>query len=276
MVKTLLIQPIFAPDEARYQRNLASARSLIERASSDTEAFACLFGGWGRPDLIAQLSDFIAHNVPNQLAPPRLFESNIGKAAVTNALYRDHVQSRADIEHLWLIDSDMLLQEPADVQAALLVELANAFGDAQGRPAGLLSLAQAEHNCHVSAISENEVAIRLSDGSVQTVLYPNKPSGIAGGCILVSRAAWEAVEGYRELGVYAGEDGWLVYMIGHAGFAYGVAADIAVVHPYDGDVRYIEWKRDASQTFNHESHYTQSREHADDFWLSDLLGEPNS
>jgi len=80
----------------------------------------------------------------------------------------------------------------------------------------------------------------------EKIVYPSQAGGIAGGALFISKEAWEKVNGYRELGVYASDDAILLSQIGQAGYSYGVAENINVIHPYGDDENGVRQWKDSS------------------------------
>jgi hypothetical protein len=112
---------------------------------------------------------------------------------------------------------------------------------------GIIAFNQYDANCHLISCHENEYAFLNTIDSLkktyhEKMIYPNTPSGIAGGCLFINRSMFELSNGYRVMGVYAGDDAYLLIDCDKHGFSYQVAETLGVVHPRCNDLEYAEMK----------------------------------
>jgi hypothetical protein len=106
---------------------------------------------------------------------------------------------------------------------------------------GLISLMQREANCHNPSIyAHSEVVVG------EKLVWPAHPSGIAGGALFISAEAWHRT-GYRVMGVYAGDDAYLLCDIHNLGYHLRVIDSLSIIHPPDYDIPYAAWKHTVCQ-----------------------------
>ena len=263
-----LIQPIFVPDDARLVRNLDSLKSLLPLFASDRILHRADFGGWNTGDRFNIIADFIRSNFPLERISITEYSQNMGKAHIVNDLARKVPRPQPAL--LLLCDSDIIFPSTHPDIITTVAEIGIRFASAMGQKLGMLALNQSEHNCHLSEKFINVVELKMENGSRELVKYPDSPSGIAGGCLLTTFEMFANVGGYRELGVYAGEDAHYLLSVAQSGGCFGMAETCAITHPYDHDYAYAQWKRNAAETFVTHSveSYNASQDHADQFWTS--------
>jgi hypothetical protein len=101
---------------------------------------------------------------------------------------------------------------------------------------GLLALMQREDNRHYPCIYEHSEIV-----CCERVVWPTHPGGIAGGALFLSAEAWHRT-GYRVMGVYAGDDAYLLQDMHNLGYDIRVIDSLGIIHPADNDVPYTDWK----------------------------------
>jgi hypothetical protein len=264
----LVCQPIFGPISRVTERNVNSLITLGKYLKEHkVENVEVCFGGWcaDKPQW-----DSIIETVRTNFGKKDIlsFKDNVGKAVVINNL----VKRFAKPHHKYIMsaDSDILFPNNEEFFNRLIA-MANKSEEVKKRPFGMLGLQQQGQGCHYKTCYENahpySVNIKGKD-FIEKMVWPNQPSGIAGGCIFISKRAWEAVGGYRVMGVYAGDDAYFLYDLAMKGFTWQMADTIPIIHPPDNDEEYAKWKvkvcqRDSGAAKNNID--AQIKE-ASDFW----------
>lgn len=252
----LLIQPIFAPDVAQTERNVNSIRSLgtyLKKHTTDGFNLMVIMGGWAKSDDLWQI---ILNEGKAQFGPnftPVRFDKNYGKAYVVNNLYKSVIAQNDNIDALISADSDIIFPLETPHILTRLVIAAEKMVEIKKQPWGLVALNQLEAGCHWKSCYDNqaEYTVNIKGKSYkEKVVWPSAPSGIAGGCLFINRKYWEKVGGYQVMGVYAGDDAYLLLFCGQAGFSWQMADTIGIIHPADNNQEYAQWK---VKTCNYES-----------------------
>lgn len=221
-------------------RNLASLRSVVEQLGGVIPNQSLIFGGWAASDALwAPLQALIEDRLPGAVLHRN--EENQGKAWVVNQLVAHAINSGDMFKYILTADSDMVFPHHQSAFVKRLIRAAEKLQKNSNKPLGLLALGQTGDDRNWPAVYENCFRYYYRFRK-EWVCFPNRPSGIAGGCILVGREAWEAVGGYRVMGVYSGDDAYLLLDVAEAGFCYGLIKTLAVEHPPEADDDYLEWK----------------------------------
>jgi hypothetical protein len=136
----------------------------------------------------------------------------------------------------------------------------------------MVSLNQLGANCHWKVCYENQYTYTNRFGGGEKIVYPTAPSGIAGGCLFVSKSCWETVNGYRQMGLYTGDDAWLLVDTYTNGFSHQMSDTIGIIHPEENDEEYAKWKnkvcgRDCVGGVRRDN-IDKIIEEADEFWKS--------
>ena len=84
----------------------------------------------------------------------------------------------------------------------------------------------------------------------EMICCPNGDSGVAGGCLFISSDFWKFVNGYKILGVYAGDDSGLMVDSFRNGYHFFMSNSIRCIHPIETNNKYAEWKVRACHTMN--------------------------
>jgi len=249
MIKTILYtQPVFAPDQMRTDRNVNSIKSFGEYLKvngNDRFGLTIVIGGWASNDsLWQQIVSAGIDAFGNSFIPIR-FDRNYGKAFVVNKLVAIAAENGTSFDAILTADSDILFPLNTEHMFARLAVLAEKVESQKFMPFGMVSLNQLGSGCHWKVCYENSIEYELKiDTQVykEKIVWPNNPSGIAGGCLFIGRRMWENCKGYRILGLYAGDDAFLLVDCQRIGFSYQMSASIAIVHPPEHDEEYAKWK----------------------------------
>lgn len=165
----------------------------------------------------------------------------MGKRTLSTRRCAEPVRCGRD-DFLLLMDADIVLDLSCLHAIERLAAIAVCSETVTNKPFGLIAPMQVEADCHAPAVYQSFYTLRTSLRDAEKVYFPPQPSGIAGGCVLCSFEVWQLIGGYRPLGVYAGDDAFLLLDVGRAGYSYQVAADIHIIHPRDNDPEYAKWK----------------------------------
>jgi hypothetical protein len=271
-METIYIQPIFAPDKKRFDRNWESLNSFFNYCKKYNYDVKFAIGGWCQDAYWQKFTDLVNDSYFKNKITLLRFEKNYGKAAVVNLLYRKVKEKGVDFKYILTCDSDILFLEDTPHMIDRLEQLARESVIHTKKPFGLVSLNQQGANCHWKVCYENQYTYTNTFDQSEKIVYPNAPSGIAGGCLFISKECWEKVDGYRQMGLYAGEDAYILIDAYNNGFSHQMSDSISIVHPEENDAEYAKWKhmvcqRDTAGGIRRENIDDKIKE-ADDFWKS--------
>lgn len=277
MPNILYVQPIFVPDQMRLDRNKNSIESFgryIKSQGTGNIPLVVLMGGWARTDALwDEIVKCCKENISETFSPIR-FDKNFGKAVVVNNLVKAAQNAQAAYDYILTADSDMLFAPEVKMLFIRLLGAANQVTETKKIPFGYISLNQKGAGCHWPVCYENIITYTATIGDMvfnEKMVWPKNPSGMAGGCLFISRVAWEAVNGYRVLGCYAGDDAYFLVDIATKGFSYQMSDSIYVVHPPEDDVEFAKWKVKVCSRDSHtgsKANLDAQIKEADDFWNS--------
>ena len=239
----LLCQPIFGPNKKVTERNVNSLITLGKYLAKHkvTNVEVC-FGGWCMDKMqwepiLATIKEYFGKK--DILS----FKDNIGKAVAINTLTKKFLKPHH--KYIMSADSDILFPQENDEFFNRLIAMANKSESIKNKPFGLIGLNQQGQGCHYKTCYENskEYMVSLNGKNfLEKIVWPNQPSGIAGGCLFISRKAWDAIGGYRVMGVYAGDDAYFLMDLGQRGFTWQMSDSIPIIHPPENDEEYAKWK----------------------------------
>ena len=249
MTKILVCQPIFCPDQIRFERNVRSLTSLALYLKQYPYPISFSFGGYSKDEFWEPIQTLIQDSFGVE---PVRFPKNLGKASIVNSLL-----SNIDAPYIFTCDSDICfpLDEPRIFERLVAVM--------ETQDIGLIGLMQREANCHNPCIYEHTEEV-----AGERLVWPTYPGGIAGGALFISAEAWHRT-GYRVMGVYAGDDAYLLIDIHNLGYGIRVIDSLSIIHPQDNDSAYAVWKHHVCQRdqvqLTSEDLETRVQE-ADTFW----------
>jgi len=239
---TIFIQPIFAPDKKRFERNWESLTSFFKYCDTYKYDIKFAIGGWCPDEYWNQFVNLVnSRDSKNKITLLR-FERNYGKAVVVNKLYNTVREKNVQYKYILTCDSDILFPSDTTRMVERLEKLATESPTYTRKPFGMVSLNQLGANCHWKICYENQFTYDNGLGQTENIVYPNAPSGIAGGCLFISKNCWESVGGYRQLSIYAGDDAYLLVDAYTKGFSHQMSDSIAIIHPEENDELYAKWK----------------------------------
>lgn len=264
MKKVAYVQPIFAPDKLRFERNIASIKSMGEYLRKypykDIELH---FGGWADDDFWPTFKEFIKEEFKDFTFIIKKFDRNYGKAFVVNKLMKE-----VETEYVLTADSDILFLEEEKNMFERLVFAAEKVPEVRGKPMGLIALNQKGQNCHLDFCYKHKVEFNGENGRYEALCFPKGKGGIAGGCIFFRNDVWKKIGGYREMGIYSGEDAYFLVDLFDAGYCLQIFETLHVRHPAENDPIYAKWKVKVCQRDSgHGRKITKSQMiEADSFW----------
>jgi hypothetical protein len=218
-MKLCIVQNIFAPNEELLNKNIKSLKSLKNIKRGDF-----YFSGWVAKKEYWDILDPHIYS----LSPKKYIKrnKNYGKAYNINLL-----TSGLNYDLLLTFDSDIIFSDEIDYYK----EIENMYNQIDNL--GIIAFNQKEQNCHLTNILTSSKMI----GS-NKYIYNENGGGIAGGCILINFNLWKELGGYRVMGVYAGDDGFLFSDSKNKGKFIAMNEDIYVIHPQEKNSEYQNWK----------------------------------
>ncbi len=271
----LYVQPIFAPDQRRADRNIASIQTMgefIKTNGTDGIKLTIVFGGWAiNDDLWNQIVSACKKYINESINPVR-FDRNYGKALIVNKLIKVAEQTTDNFQAMLTADSDILFPLENKNMFGRLAFAATQLESQKQKPFGMVALNQKGEACHYASCQENniEYIINTGSGSInEKIVWPTNPSGIAGGCIFLSKKMWDIVGGYRVMGVYSGDDAWLLVDCFSKGFSHQMFDSLSIIHPPENDAEYSAWKVKVCQRDSMtgpKSNIDPQIKEADQFW----------
>ena len=267
MSRTIYLQPIFVPDEKRFKRNLDSLNSFIIYCKKWNVNINCLFGGWGKKEYMDQIIKLLQDkSLPFNVVNISRFEKNYGKATVVNHLVEKADDKGLEYDFILTADSDILFKPDVPNMVERLENCAKELEEYRKIPFGIITFNQEGDNRHWKKVYENELNTKS-----ENFVYGNTHEGYAGGCIFVNRKAWDRVGGYRVMGVYAGDDGWLMLDLYNQGFSLNLILSLSIIHPEENDDDYKLLKDRVLQRDSRggkiKNNINNIIEEFDEFWL---------
>ena len=241
-MSTIYIQPIFVPDEKRFERNLNSLKSFSTYVKENNLKIPCIFGGWGKEEYMKKIIEFLSNKENGlNIISIQKFNKNYGKAIVVNTLFKTVESKKVPFDYFLTADSDILFKLDNRNFFDRLENAAKQIEIIRKKPFGLISLQQEGQCCHLPMIYKNKINFPYKDIN-ESVVYPDGNGGIAGGCLFFSKDNWVKIGGYRVLGVYAGDDAYSLIDTVKIGNSIQMFESLSVVHPPEDDVEYQKWK----------------------------------
>tara|TARA_R110000851_G_scaffold108257_2_gene229347 strand:+ start:4602 stop:5408 length:807 start_codon:yes stop_codon:yes gene_type:complete len=259
------IQPIFIPDENHLDINIESIKTFGNYIKEFPYDVKCVFGGWAKsPKWFSEICCMIQKNIPDDIILEiKAYDKNYGKAYVVNDLYRSINTHK--FKYFLTADSDIQFSPKICNIFEKLHSIAENFTEETKKKLGLISLNLEDEQCHIIKQLKKEYHVLTSDGTKEKLIYNASGAHIAGGCIFVSRSAWDEVGGYKELSVYGGHDGTLLSDMNQKKYMCVVSPELSVIHPRNKDVLYRRHKQQLQKTKDGKS-LKQTMVQTEDFW----------
>lgn len=240
---TIYVQPVFAPDNFRFERNLNSLTSYFNYVKENNYDMKFAIGGWcPNDDYWNRIVTLINTKGVNNKITLLRFEKNYGKATVVNKLYEKVKEKGVTFKYMLTADSDILFTLETKHLVERLEDVAEKSVAVRNKPFGMVGLQQLGSGCHFESIFQNEYKITNRYGEEERIVYPTSPSGIAGGCLFFSKDAWDKVDGYRVQGNYAGDDAYVCIDMANNGYSWQVTPNVSIIHPQEDDKEWAAWK----------------------------------
>lgn len=241
MSSIVYVQPVFAPDQSRLDRNIESIKSFANYIKEHPYPdLKIILGGWVQTDeywnqIKETVRDYIGPGVPI-----KRFDRNYGKATVVNTLYKSKGDQKFD--YMLTADSDIVFDANQPNLFKRCIEAANESVRKRNKPFGIMALNQMGQCCHLKEhVYQNRHKYQGSNG-VEEIVWPRGNGGIAGGCLFTSTKCWEEIGGYRVMGVYSGDDAYYLIDANARGYSLQMFESGKIVHPHDHDQEYAQWK----------------------------------
>ena len=233
--KICVVQPIFCPDEVLLKKNINSIKSQINIKDTRCDFY---YAGWCKNESYCNKLD----TVINEHNPIKYIkqDKNYGKAYNVNELLKDIPQDKYDM--LITFDSDIIFKDNNFISTIDRIQqnIVNI---------GLLAPNMEEAPCHSCdnfskmKINNDIITFNDRDGSVGR----ERNCGISGGCLCIDFKIWKQINGYKVMGVYAGEDAQLLNDIASKQRCACIIEDLYIIHPKDENSAYNKWKGETCQ-----------------------------
>lgn len=240
--KYALIFPVFIPNKQFLDENVKSLKSWY-KSLKDIDF---IIGGYfATPELKEEFLNKI-EDVTNGFFYYSDFDKNYGKAYIVNKLSETYLELNKDCEYFITCDSDIILEENQNNICERLEKICKTANGIDNKDVAYLSFEQTGDCCH-EHLKFNYKKDLVIDNNIETIARNTELSGIAGGALFINVNFWKEVKGYRVMGVYAGDDGFLLldsYLLNYNVF---VIETIKVEHPLRINKKYSTWKRNKLQ-----------------------------
>jgi hypothetical protein len=247
-MKVLFTSPIFLPNEEMFNKNYKSISSYVNIFKNCPYEYKIVIGGWSINDeywnKIIDLCNSLNLNI--QI---KRFDRNYGKAYVINDLVKS-MDNSDYYDYMLTADSDIIFKEiPNFFERLEDIKIIGMRGFSRGF--GVVGLMQEEGNCHlIDYLQENSHSYANRYGHAEKLVWNNYPGGIGGGCLFISMINWKKVGGYKVMGVYAGDDAYLLLDTHGQGNSVCLITTLAVIHPWEGNADYQNWKGRVCQAYS--------------------------
>jgi hypothetical protein len=237
----LYCQPIFAPNLTLLNKNINSLNSIHEyltKYNLTHNSINFCFGGWTIND---EYWNIIYNKIKELFNVEAIrFDKNYGKAYVVNKLVK-YSQKIYNFKYIFTLDSDIIIDVDESNMFERLIICVGMSELILNKKCGLIALNQKICNCHMNCVYENSFNFN-SDYKKEKIVYPNGYGGIAGGCLFIPLESWNIVNGYRVMGVYAGDDAYILLDLYNKNMSIQMVDSINCIHPIDTDEKYSLWK----------------------------------
>lgn len=259
--KIVFIQPIFCPNDFYFKINLKSLKSFIDYKKRFDSNIQIIVGGYCFKQ---NYWDDFQKILPDG-AIIHKFDRNYGKGYVVNELYSMYADK--SIPYMLTCDSDIIFDTKEDNIFERLIKISEHFKKYKNQ-LSLFSLNQNDDNCHDWNFLTQELNIEN-----EKICFGQNGGGIAGGCIFLSTEIWKKVKGYRVMGVYCGDDGFLNLDIFKNGGFVGVTKSISIIHPNhkNEDKDYTLWKVHKIRNNAISNNYENELNDVENYWRNKNL-----
>ena len=226
-MKFIFISPVFCPNDYMFERNIKSIESSIKFILPKVEIY--LIGGYcAKQEYWEKIETLL--NKDNTSIKIYKGKKNKGKAYNVNKMINYVNLKNIEYDYILTCDSDIIFIE----------DIIHYFKKLNFDNHGIIALNQLEHSCHIK--NNLEKKIELHNGIKIKFYYSPNGTHIAGGCWFIKREAWLMSGGYKVFGVYCSDDATLLKDISNLGFKVCICDNLKVIHPFDNNKEYAEWK----------------------------------
>jgi GT2 family glycosyltransferase len=221
---------IYIPTYHRFEETKRSLTSILEAAYTSSFPGVNVFIGDNNSPM--EMKDWLTGLARTDKVYVMLSKQNLGKPAMINYMYKQY----PTCDYFISIDSDMVADENRQYnfidEMVKVIDLNPEFG--------VISAFQKEHDCH---LWDQGLTEKKNFGS-HVIRYGNYQS-VAGGCVILRNEDWKAVGGgYVVMGLYGYDDAHLMlYTKQKLNKECGILETVKLVHPYDKDKDYENWKK---------------------------------
>lgn len=229
--KILIVHTIFIKDENSLRRQINSFNSLISILERDITAIGV---GWCATDrLFNDYYNYVTSRSDNWVLIRQ--NENVGKSGCVNNVLDIIDASKYNV--VFYLDADIVINFTFnDIR-----KLENTIGlYVDGKKIVLIAPDQLQDCRHFKLSRSKKIAIEGVRFS-----YPISSEysiGIAGGCFMMDLSVLNDMR-MSSVGVYGPEDAELMKKIANSNLLAIVCDTISVIHPFDTDTAYVEWKK---------------------------------
>lgn len=225
-----IIQTIFCPNKYHLQRQKDSLKSLNE--SNKPIHTDIYLEGWTANDelwdsLVSYIKDL---NLSSVYIKRR--KENIGKSKIVN-----NIMNKGEFNNILYMDSDIILEKDT-IMRLLKIQLEY--------PHSLLVPNYKEDCRHNLLIQKNVITTRDND----VLLSSENCIGISGGIYLIRQEIMKSYP-FRENGPYSPDDIHFFEDLVKDNINIFICKEIFVIHPFDNNKKYSEWKQSKSMNLYH-------------------------
>lgn len=238
--KILLIQPVFCPTKEFLEINKKSIESILKYCNTNVfRNLKIVFGGYCKTDEYWKELETVINN--NKLSYSKITirkaTKNYGKACLVNTLFKENY---TDENFLFTMDSDIIFDIKEFNMLRRLIAVSYTTEKESQKKLGMLSLNQKGDCCHWFDKMDMKTVV-----NGETIQRPSSNVGIAGGCLFIPIESFKKVNGYRVMGIYSGDDGFLLHDLLKEGLLAFIISSVSIIHNsnekmYGG--KYQQWK----------------------------------
>lgn len=234
--KIICIQPIFCPDASFFESNKNSILSIIDyQRQFPYNNIKFIFGGYCKEDQYwNEINEIVTKN---NFGICKRFDKNYGKAYTVNSLFKEFY---TDEPYMLTLDSDIILDITEYDMFRRLIAVANDLPIQTNHSLGMLALNQKNACCHIMQMMDRQIIVNN-----EILKWSSNGCGMAGGCLFINTDSFKKINGYRVMGVYSGDDGYLHADMNRINAVSMITTTISVIHPpnYNAyDEKYLKWK----------------------------------
>ncbi|CAH6421088.1 Hypothetical protein KVN_LOCUS129 [uncultured virus] len=251
----LIAKSLFCPNDYYLNVTIESIKNLIKLIDEiHFFKYKLLFIGWSKdPKIMGKIEE-----ISNKYSMVfDIWKINYGKYHIFNKMKKYLGTSK----YVLYLDHDILFENNLNLFSNLVKIIDLSIKDKQ---IGLIALNQKNDNRHKMEIFEHKFILEEF-----RLLYSNNCYSVALGCFFTKSVYLESVSELDEISVYGLDDYNLSNAFMEKGFLVVVAQDISVIHPFDKNQKYINWKLKTVKNLldsNNEFYYWKTIEESINLW----------